>query len=72
MSSGRSSTDTPTRATRWRARPGIATLETFEHERTLERLAPKIELLTRLLEREVAVLRGRARFVSAASWSGSS
>jgi adenosylmethionine-8-amino-7-oxononanoate aminotransferase len=35
---------------------GIATLETFERERTLEQLAPKIELLTRLLEREVAPL----------------
>jgi len=39
---------------------GIATLETFERERTLERLAPKIELLTRLLEQQVAVLPGVA------------
>ncbi len=39
---------------------GIATLETFERERTLEQLAPKIELLTRLLGREVAPLAGVA------------
>lgn len=39
---------------------GIATLETFERERTLERLAPKIELLARLLEREIAPLAGVA------------
>jgi adenosylmethionine-8-amino-7-oxononanoate aminotransferase len=39
---------------------GIATLQTFERERTLEQLAPKVELLTRLLEREVAPLRGVA------------
>ena len=39
---------------------GIATLQTFERERTLEQLAPKIELLTRLLEREVAPLPGVA------------
>lgn len=37
---------------------GIATLETFRHERTLERLAPKIELLERLLAQRVAVLPG--------------
>ena len=35
---------------------GIATLQTFEHERTMERLAPKVELLTRLLSREVSAL----------------
>lgn len=35
---------------------GIATLETFERERTLERLAPKIELLARRLERDVSPL----------------
>jgi adenosylmethionine-8-amino-7-oxononanoate aminotransferase len=35
---------------------GVATLETFERERTLERLAPKVELLTRLLARRVATL----------------
>ena len=34
----------------------IATLDTFEDERTLERLAPKIELLDGLLAREVAPL----------------
>jgi len=34
----------------------LATLETFERERTLERLAPKIELLERALADEVAVL----------------
>ena len=39
---------------------GIATLETFEHERTIEQLAPKIELLTRLLEREIVPLPGVA------------
>jgi adenosylmethionine-8-amino-7-oxononanoate aminotransferase len=37
---------------------GIATLETFAAEQTLERLAPKIELLTRLLEQRVAGLPG--------------
>ena len=31
----------------------IATLETFERERTLERLQPKIDLLARLLERQI-------------------
>src|SRR5947209_5924160 len=35
---------------------GIATLDTFERERTLERLQPKIELLRRLLEQRVAIL----------------
>jgi adenosylmethionine---8-amino-7-oxononanoate aminotransferase len=35
---------------------GIASLQCFEQERTLERLTPKIELLTRLLEHRVAVL----------------
>jgi adenosylmethionine---8-amino-7-oxononanoate aminotransferase len=35
---------------------GIATLEVFEQERTLERLQPKIELLGRLLEHRVAGL----------------
>jgi adenosylmethionine-8-amino-7-oxononanoate aminotransferase len=39
---------------------GVATLETFERERTLELLAPKIELLSRLLEQRVAVLPGVA------------
>jgi adenosylmethionine-8-amino-7-oxononanoate aminotransferase len=39
---------------------GIATLETFEQERTLERLGPKIELLSHLLEHKVAVLPGVA------------
>ncbi len=39
---------------------GVATLETFEHERTLEQLGPKIELLARLLERQVAPLEGVA------------
>jgi adenosylmethionine-8-amino-7-oxononanoate aminotransferase len=38
----------------------IATLETFETERTLEQLQPKIELLARLLERRVAPLAGVA------------
>ena len=37
---------------------GIATLETFERERTLEALVPKIELLERLLAERVAVLPG--------------
>jgi adenosylmethionine---8-amino-7-oxononanoate aminotransferase len=35
---------------------GIATLETFERERTLERLRPKIELLQRRLERDISPL----------------
>ena len=39
---------------------GIATLETFERERTLELLQPKIELLARLLEQRVAPLAGVA------------
>ena len=39
---------------------GIATLQTFERERTLELLAPKIELLTRLLDHRVAALPGVA------------
>ena len=60
-SSGPSSTATPTPATRSPARPAIATLETFERERTLERLQPKIELLTRLLEQRVAPPAGRGR-----------
>jgi adenosylmethionine-8-amino-7-oxononanoate aminotransferase len=34
----------------------LATLETFERERTLETLQPKIELLARLLEQKVAPL----------------
>jgi adenosylmethionine---8-amino-7-oxononanoate aminotransferase len=37
---------------------GIATLETFTRERTLEALAPKSELLERLLAQRVAVLPG--------------
>ncbi len=37
---------------------GIATLETFERERTLESLEPKVELLTRLLDQRVARLPG--------------
>jgi adenosylmethionine-8-amino-7-oxononanoate aminotransferase len=37
---------------------GIATLETFMRERTLEALTPKIELLERLLTQRVAVLPG--------------
>jgi adenosylmethionine-8-amino-7-oxononanoate aminotransferase len=39
---------------------GIATLETFQREQTLERLQPKIELLRRLLEQRIAVLPGVA------------
>ncbi|MGI8715351.1 MAG: adenosylmethionine--8-amino-7-oxononanoate transaminase [Solirubrobacteraceae bacterium] len=39
---------------------GIATLETFERERTLEQLQPKIELLKRLLDQHVAGLAGVA------------
>jgi adenosylmethionine-8-amino-7-oxononanoate aminotransferase len=35
---------------------GVATLETFEREQTLERLQPKIRLLARLLEQAVAPL----------------
>ena len=38
----------------------IATLQTFEDERTLEQLAPKIDLLGRLLEQRVAILPGVA------------
>jgi adenosylmethionine-8-amino-7-oxononanoate aminotransferase len=37
---------------------GIATLETFERERTLEAVAPKIELLERLLTEQVGPLPG--------------
>ncbi len=37
---------------------GIATLETFERERTLELMQPKIELLARALGQRVAVLPG--------------
>ncbi|MGA2927305.1 MAG: adenosylmethionine--8-amino-7-oxononanoate transaminase [Solirubrobacteraceae bacterium] len=40
---------------------GAATLQTFERERTLELLAPKVELLTRLLEQRVATLAGVAQ-----------
>jgi adenosylmethionine-8-amino-7-oxononanoate aminotransferase len=36
----------------------IATLETFERERTLELMAPKIDLLTRLLDQRIAILPG--------------
>ena len=71
--SGPSSTATPTPATRSPARPGIATLETFERERTIESLQPKIELLTpaaRAAGR--AARRASPRSVSAGSWSGSS
>ena len=39
---------------------GVATLATFEHERTIERLAPKIELLARLLAHQISVLPGVA------------
>jgi adenosylmethionine-8-amino-7-oxononanoate aminotransferase len=39
---------------------GIATLEAFERERTLEALGPKIELLTRLLAQRIAILPGVA------------
>ncbi|MGI8430331.1 MAG: adenosylmethionine--8-amino-7-oxononanoate transaminase [Solirubrobacteraceae bacterium] len=39
---------------------GIATLETFENERTLELLEPKIELLGRMLADEIALLPGVA------------
>ncbi|HEY8625622.1 MAG TPA: adenosylmethionine--8-amino-7-oxononanoate transaminase [Solirubrobacteraceae bacterium] len=38
----------------------IATLETFERERTIERLAPKIELMKRLLSHRIAPLPGVA------------
>jgi adenosylmethionine-8-amino-7-oxononanoate aminotransferase len=38
----------------------IATLEIFERERTLEMMAPKIELLARLLDRRIAILPGVA------------
>lgn len=37
---------------------GIATLETFSQERTLELLEPKVELLERLLAQRIAVLPG--------------
>ena len=40
---------------------GIATLETFARERTLEALQPKIELLERLLAQRIAVLPGVAQ-----------
>jgi adenosylmethionine-8-amino-7-oxononanoate aminotransferase len=36
----------------------IATLETFERERTIEMMAPKIDLLTRLLDQRIAILPG--------------
>jgi adenosylmethionine-8-amino-7-oxononanoate aminotransferase len=36
----------------------IATLETFERERTIELMAPKIDLLTRLLDQRIAILPG--------------
>jgi adenosylmethionine-8-amino-7-oxononanoate aminotransferase len=39
---------------------GIATLDAFERERTLEALGPKIELLTRLLAQRIAILPGVA------------
>jgi adenosylmethionine-8-amino-7-oxononanoate aminotransferase len=39
---------------------GVASLELFEQEQTLERLAPKIELLARTLSHRVAVLPGVA------------
>jgi len=39
---------------------GVATLQTFQHERTLERLTPKIELLAVLLEQHVTPLAGVA------------
>jgi adenosylmethionine-8-amino-7-oxononanoate aminotransferase len=39
---------------------GVATLKTFERERTLELLQPKIELLSRLLEQRVSTLPGVA------------
>jgi adenosylmethionine-8-amino-7-oxononanoate aminotransferase len=39
---------------------GLATLEIFERERTLESLAPKIDLLGRLLGQRIAVLPGVA------------
>jgi adenosylmethionine-8-amino-7-oxononanoate aminotransferase len=39
---------------------GIASLEVFQRERTLEALQPKIELLTRLLAQRIAVLPGVA------------
>jgi adenosylmethionine-8-amino-7-oxononanoate aminotransferase len=38
----------------------LATLETFERERTLELMTPKIELLTHLLEQRIAILTGVA------------
>jgi adenosylmethionine-8-amino-7-oxononanoate aminotransferase len=40
---------------------GIATLELFEREQTLQALQPKIELLTRLLHQRVAILPGVAQ-----------
>jgi adenosylmethionine-8-amino-7-oxononanoate aminotransferase len=42
------------------AAAAIASLNTFERERTLELLQPKIELLTRLLAQRVAILPGVA------------
>jgi adenosylmethionine-8-amino-7-oxononanoate aminotransferase len=39
---------------------GIAALKLFEREQTLEALAPKIELLTRLLAQRIAILPGVA------------
>ncbi len=45
----------------------LATLDVFESERTLERLAPKIDLLGELLDELVAPLPAVARYAGAAS-----
>jgi adenosylmethionine---8-amino-7-oxononanoate aminotransferase len=37
---------------------GVATLQTFERERTIEKLEPKIDLLAGLLEQRIAILPG--------------
>ncbi len=39
---------------------GVATLQTFERERTIELLAPKVELLSRMLDHQVSALPGVA------------
>jgi adenosylmethionine---8-amino-7-oxononanoate aminotransferase len=39
---------------------GVATLQTFERDRTMELLAPKVELLSRMLDHQVSALPGVA------------
>ena len=70
-SCGPSSTATPTPAIRLLCR-GVATLDVFEREHTLERLGPKIELLGAPLSTASRCCRPSPRSASAGSWSGSS